>query len=442
MKDLSVIDSKEENEENEEKQENNKKDETEEKEDGWLNVTVKWMHPRTNVLVTLFSLPTPRDVTLSQVRPLILRAAAATTPDFYALVVRPNIQMQFVYKGRILEEEETDDTLLHICGGGAVSPITLFVVLTNAPEPPTPPPPRVPLPVNDNRVAPSAAASPRVRPVHNNRSNPTTNRNRNTTSSNGILDPWMDQLQEQFPEHDIRDLVQTLLSHPDARAQMERSFDLQLAQLDHLPGGMNLLQSLYSQQQDQEDRFLSGGGNDDARRAHPDTTSAAQQADAAVAGATGQAMPNPWRRSAAMAPRRPMSRQPPPSFTRPMPRLPVSWPSIPPLPTSRRPPTTIPPSPPNNPWTHEDPSWAEQLYEAPTAITNTTATSTTDHPPMDDDAASNDAQEQLLFDMGFTNRSQNRSLLRQHNWDTTVDILLQQQQQQQQNETEDSAIPE
>lgn len=192
---------------------------------------------------------------------------------------------------------------------------------------------------------------------------------------------------------------------------MERSFDLQLAQLDHVPGGMNLLQSLYTQQQDQEERLLFSNNTSSNGSSSSEHNATANEA-AAIAGATGQAMPNPWGSSNTNR------RLPPPRRTLPT--------RTPPLPSAMFPTTTILP----NPWSNLADE-TEQLYETTTAPAQTTTTTVpADNPWRPVESTATTQQEQLLYDMGFTNRALNRSLLQQHDWDTTVDLLLQRQQEE------------
>jgi hypothetical protein len=368
----------------------NEKKEKKEKE--WLAIALKWMKPGATVAVPLSAEPLrlPRNVTLAQLRAAILESPTTTTnTDFQNLVVHQKFQMHFVYKGAIWKEEKDDKdddsspppSLLELCQNVPPSnndTITLFVVLSSNPPPP-PQPPAERLPVQRPLVTEQPAAAVPLLPAAPPR------RERRTEPPSQLLPaPFLEELQQQFPEHDIRDLVSTLLSHPDARAQMERSFDLQLAQLDHVPGGMSLLHSLYTQQQDQEERLLW---------AHPAAEEENGPAwnDAALASANGQAMPNPWGNHHPRRTTRPTS-----SSFRAM------------RPTTRRP----------NPWLHHDDSATEELYTAAT----TASVATTDNP------WSSSSEEQLLVDMGFTNRARNRALLRQHDWDTTVDILLQEQE--------------
>jgi hypothetical protein len=385
-----------------------------------LFIALKWMKPGATAAVQLYAEPLhmPRDVTLAQLRDAILeQTAKANETEFHDLVSNQKFQMHFVFKGTILKEEEENDskTLLELCeNASSTNSFTLFVVLSNPPKPPKPP--EVRPPARHAAVAEEAAAAQTPAPPPDRR-RPTTR----SPPPPSLPAPFLEELQQQFPEHDIRDLVSTLLSSPDARAQMERSFDLQLAQLDHVPGGMNLLQSLYTQQQDQEERFLfSNSSNGTSSESH-NNTSANGSNDAAIAGATGRAMPNPWgnrnhnhRRVPPPPPRRTLPTRTPPALRS----------------------TAILPTRPN-PWSNVTDD-TEQLYETTTA-TLVPAPAVTTTIPADNPWRVNEpeAQEQLLVDMGFTNRARNRALLQQHDWDTTVDLLLQEQPPEEEGGAED-----
>jgi ubiquilin len=78
-------------------------------------------------------------------------------------------------------------------------------------------------------------------------------------------------------------------TNPHARAQQERSHDLQLAQIENMPGGMAALASMYNQ--------VQAPLNDSLLSTTPSQASSSEQLPSAenrMAGASGTAMPNPW----------------------------------------------------------------------------------------------------------------------------------------------------
>jgi hypothetical protein len=359
--------------------------------------------------------------------------------------------------------------------------------------------------------------------------------NNSNNNSNTADHPMIRQLQSQFPDHNIRDMIQTILSNPYAQQQMERSLELQLSQLDHVPGGMNLIQNAYQEQVDAAadasnnntmdglEDFLATDDNDDDdnndnssafmnlllppvnRRRRPPPTNGYDPNP--IAGPTGQAMPNPWsnrtttnRRHSTAMPTNTSSVSSQSSYHRPattmpttqnsmMPRqLPVpptvaSFPTITSSSQNTTTPTLVNPNPwmtpnhtttttaaaattsgsndstgdihsPPNPWMVPPPSQARHtsnnITEATAAtnmtdptttmesVTTTTATTTTDASLESHDSNNNNntnttnKNEQLLYEMGFTDRTLNRTMLQENenNLDRTVERLIQRQSQQ------------
>jgi hypothetical protein len=268
------------------------------------------------------------------------------------------------------------------------------------------------------------------------------NPNNNNNNSNSIADhPMIRQLQSQFPDHNIRDLLQQM-SSPYAQQQMERSLELQLSQLDHLPGGMNLIQNAYREQMEQASNntnntnsgssssdsninpmqdFLSGlgGGSGMGRSSQGHATDNNYNNNNTMAGPMGQAMPNPWS-----------SHQPFPRRR----RL-VAPTAADAATTTTRVVTTTSTTPSNanpstqNPWnmtTHSSTS------TQPVGMTATPMDESTSRHPDDNHDDNNNSNnstqvnEELLYEMGFTDRTLNRRILleQDNNLDRTVEALL------------------
>ena len=260
----------------------------------------------------------------------------------------------------------------------------------------------------------------------------------NNNNNNSIADhPMIRQLQSQFPDHNIRDLLQQM-SSPYAQQQMERSLELQLSQLDHLPGGMNLIQNAYREQMEQasnntnntnssgssssdsninpmEDFFSGlGGGSGMGRSSQGHATdNNYNNNNNTMAGPMGQAMPNPWS-----------SHQPFPRRRRLVAPTATT--------TTRAVTTTTTPSNANpstqNPWnmttTHSSTS-TQHVGMAATPMDE----STSRHPDDNHDDNNNNStqvNEELLYEMGFTDRTLNRRILleQDNNLDRTVEALL------------------
>lgn len=85
----------------------------------------------------------------------------------------------------------------------------------------------------------------------------------------------------------LRNMMQAA-AHPDVRAQQQRHHDLALANIENMPGGFNLLRSMYENVQAPLEEAAAGGG------AGSTTTNSTTNPSNSTAGASGQAMPNPW----------------------------------------------------------------------------------------------------------------------------------------------------
>jgi ubiquilin len=88
-------------------------------------------------------------------------------------------------------------------------------------------------------------------------------------------------------------MMQTM-TNQDYRAQQQRHHDLALANIENMPGGFNMLRNLYEtvqvpMEEAATDNSRGSGGNNRASSNHGSTSSSD-----ATAGATNQAMPNPW----------------------------------------------------------------------------------------------------------------------------------------------------
>jgi ubiquilin len=119
--------------------------------------------------------------------------------------------------------------------------------------------------------------------------------------------PSMRQLMEQNPmvrealsdPAALRQMMQTM-SNPELRAQQQRHHDLALANIENMPGGFNMLRNLYENVQVPLDEAATAGGTGSAPPSggrmvnNTNNNNSANPTSDTTAGATNQAMPNPW----------------------------------------------------------------------------------------------------------------------------------------------------
>lgn len=120
---------------------------------------------------------------------------------------------------------------------------------------------------------------------------------RNMMQSQMENNPQLRQMMESNPalsqmmnDPAALDQAMQMMRNPAAFQQALRQQDLALSQLENMPGGMAALSSMYQQyQQPLEDSMIGGGDANDSAN-----NNANRSSGGSLAGASGQAMPNPW----------------------------------------------------------------------------------------------------------------------------------------------------
>lgn len=99
------------------------------------------------------------------------------------------------------------------------------------------------------------------------------------------------QLRQMMNDPAALDQAMQMMRNPAAFQQALRQQDLALSQLENMPGGMAALSSMYQQYQQPLEESLMGSASDTA------TSNVNRNGETSSAGASGQAMPNPWGNS-------------------------------------------------------------------------------------------------------------------------------------------------
>jgi ubiquilin len=124
---------------------------------------------------------------------------------------------------------------------------------------------------------------------------------RNMLQSQMQNNPQLRQMMESNPalaqmmnDPAALDQAMQMMRNPAAFQQALRQQDLALSQLENMPGGMAALSSMYQQyQQPLEESMIGGGSN----ASDTSNNNANRNGEGSLAGASGQAMPNPWGNS-------------------------------------------------------------------------------------------------------------------------------------------------
>ncbi|GAX11723.1 ubiquilin [Fistulifera solaris] len=122
---------------------------------------------------------------------------------------------------------------------------------------------------------------------------------RNMLQSQMQNNPQLRQMMESNPalaqmmnDPAALDQVMQMMRNPAAFQQVLRQQDLALSQLENMPGGMAALSSMYQQYQQPLEESMIGGGS--SNTSHASNTNGNRNGEGSMAGASGQAMPNPW----------------------------------------------------------------------------------------------------------------------------------------------------
>lgn len=214
----------------------------------------------------------------------------------FDVVGQQELQQRVIYKGRILADDSQP-----LKDAGVVSGSTLILVSGAAAVAP------------DGVSTESSPASDTATPLNG---GPDQGQQGNSDALTGVLqqltdtNPVLRDLVQSNPSLRhmlsdpafLRDMLQSA-TNPAARAHAERSHDLQLAQLENMPGGFAALSQMYSQIQEPLEESLMQGNPPASTGRHsaaPSSTSSSfnrnQSSSTATrnAGAAGTAMPNPW----------------------------------------------------------------------------------------------------------------------------------------------------
>lgn len=222
-------------------------------------------------------------------------------------VIPPSHHQRLIYKGRILHKNDVPLNEIILGASDTTTPnntptssdATLFLVMTNS--------------GNNSLAATSSLNTANPGLFSGNSGTDAEERPRvgggggltATTTTNDLLE----QLASENPM--VREVLQDpammrqmlqAATNPHARAMQERSHDLQLANIENMPGGMAALQNMYEQmmQNPLEDSLASSlqqppsssSSNNNNNNTSSSTTTTSNLNN--LAGAAGTAMPNPW----------------------------------------------------------------------------------------------------------------------------------------------------
>jgi ubiquilin len=126
---------------------------------------------------------------------------------------------------------------------------------------------------------------------------------RNMLQSQMQNNPQLRQMMESNPalaqmmnDPAALDQAMQMMRNPAAFQQALRQQDLALSQLENMPGGMAALGSMYQQYQQPLEESMIGGGSSASDSSN---TNGNRNGEGSMAGASGQAMPNPWGNASA-----------------------------------------------------------------------------------------------------------------------------------------------
>lgn len=195
--------------------------------------------------------------------------------------------IRLIFKGRILHDDSTPLTTAGIASGS-----TLFLIVVNAASVAATATATATATGNTN----SNASAPNTSTPSNNTNNNNSNNNTgNTDDDDSSFLNQNPQLRQALNDPSLwRDMMQ-MAANPSLRRQQERAHDLQLAQIENMPGGMAALASMYTNQQVPLQDSLFGGSNTTSNTTS--TLPSSANNNNRLAGATGTAMPNPWAAS-------------------------------------------------------------------------------------------------------------------------------------------------
>ena len=234
----------------------------------------------------------------------------------------PVANLRLIYKGRILENDRV------LSDYGILPKATLFVVksaarssnasnnsgggaVSRAPvaAPTSAPPPFNPWGSNsnnNNNAFPQQPPNPEQmqqvlnNPLFQNMLDSNPDFLRNMMQQQMQNNPAMQQVMDANPamRHMLNDpaawdQAMQMMRNPAALQQALRSQDLAMSQLENMPGGMAALQNMYQQYQQPLEEATQMGGAATTSSGAGGSSNASSPSDT-TAGASGQAMPNPW----------------------------------------------------------------------------------------------------------------------------------------------------